>query len=496
MEATTEYYQQLHNVLFTSIYGIIGLNSLLLFLVIGSRVFVHYCILIFGLTAHYSLPFFVDMHPEITGQVSVITAMVTVLGSLLFTVSFLGLSPAVHARWVRYFQVLQWIAIAIIGIQLINIIGFRSEDISDMLSYIAALAALLGIASNLVVGAWMWKSLRYARLYLLTNIPMILAALTYTIIWFFQSSGQMEAGVLIRYLISSGMAFQMILFSVFVGYKMKNAEKDKLELEKDINMKLSQEIQTQTRQMALAKDEMEDQRNKLRELNELKNKLFSLVAHDLRNPLHHLSSLVELMESHTVSTETKISISKQTKMEVSDSIAVIDRLLHWTYKQLDGINVQKESFDLSDSVKEVTKELASLADSKKVKINAEIECGPICFDVDMMRVVLRNLLSNAIKFSHEEGNIWISCKDNIGDVVLSVRDEGLGMNPEWYDELIRLGRPAVKEGTKGEKGKGFGLLITKDFVEMNDATLSCESSSGVGTTFTITLHRPKSDKKQ
>lgn len=247
----------------------------------------------------------------------------------------------------------------------------------------------------------------------------------------------------------------------------------------------------QTRIMALSKEEVETQKNKLEELNELKNKLFSLVAHDLRNPLHHLSALVELMESETVSAETKISISKTTRMEVTDSIAVIDRLLHWTYKQLDGIDTQQEILSLSDAVDEVTKELKSLSDSKDVKILSEHDQDEIFFDQDMLRVVLRNLLSNAIKFSYEGGSIKVSSIAENGKLNLKVMDQGLGMNPKWYDELIQSGKPAVKEGTKGEKGSGFGLLITKDFVEMNGGTLTCESKEGKGTTFTIELDRPE-----
>ena len=103
----------------------------------------------------------------------------------------------------------------------------------------------------------------------------------------------------------------------------------------------------------------------------------------------------------------------------------------------------------------------------------------------MLRVVLRNLLSNAIKFSQLGGEINIVASSQDALVQVSVEDHGIGMDAAWYENLIENGRPEVKSGTSGEKGTGFGLLITKDFVEMNGGELLCKSEIGKGTIFSF-----------
>lgn len=472
-------------VIFSSIFGILGLNGLLLYFVIRHKVFIHFCLLVLGLAAHISLSLVHEDYSEFTGKLSVITALATTLGALFFTQSFIGINRSSYSNWWKIFRGLIIIALAILFIQLLNMLLWSSVVLSDSLSYVAALTTLTTLIVSFVVCFSLWRKEKLASLYFYTNLPMIGASIAYVTIWFSQQDGEFDLIPQIKLVIYGGMTTQMVLFSVFVGYKIKNAEKEKLDLERNVNQKLQEEVDKQTGSLKAAMEEVEEQKDELQSLNDLKNKLFTLVAHDLRNPLQNLSSLIELLEKNLLDPEKMAEFTQQTKVGLSESLMVMERLLHWSYKQLDGIHVQKESLDVGDIVGDVKYELQSLSKNKGIEIKSNIQAKNIWFDRDMLRVVVRNLLSNGIKFSHEKGVINISSFIADDHVCVSIEDKGVGMNPIWYEELVKTGKPEVKAGTKGEKGSGFGLLITKDFVEMNDGQLICESTINQGTTFTL-----------
>ncbi len=482
----SEFYRLLHSIIFTSIFGIITLHSLFLYLVLKGRVFLHYFIMIFGLTIHTALALF-EIPSILKDMTSVITAMTAVVGSVLFTQSFIGLSKEHYPKWAKVFLALKGATLSVILLQLFNITFLRNTPFSDSLSFVAAFLALLVVCVNFFASISLWNKERMARLYLKINLLMILSSIAYTVMWLLRTTNQIGPMEYSSFIISGGMSIQMVLFAAFLGFKVKSAEKEKLEVEQNANKKLVIEVEKQTKSLKASKEKAEDQQVKLKELNDLKNKLFSLVAHDLRNPLNHLTGVVELLERDAIDEDKKIEITRKTKIELSESITVIDRLLHWSYKQLDGIQVEPSHLSINEVVSEVVTELKANTSEKKIEIKKSLEVDDILFDRDMLRVVFRNLLSNAIKFSPEKSEVLIFSKTIDDSIVLGIKDHGLGMNPEWYEELIEKGKPEVKVGTKGEKGKGFGLLITKDFVEMNDGVLECESSIGEGTTFVLKL---------
>ncbi len=480
----------IYSLLFTSLFGVLAINSLLIYAMLKNKVFVHYFVLVIGLSTYMSLGLFVEPYPSLADHFSIVSAMICVAGGVLFTSSFIGLERRKYHLWWNLLRSIYWGSLAVGFSQLINISFFLDDVVANFLSYIAASLALLLIVLGFSLTILLWRKEANAKLYLIINSPMMIASLALIIAWFASSDGlgsDVEHTNSLKFGFAGGMVLQMILFSVFVGLKIKNAEREKLELERDINKRLSEEIQMQTRLMALAKDEVEEQRNELKQLNELKNKLFLLVAHDLKNPLQHLLNMVNVMESKVVTEKDKILITHQAKEEMSESITIIDRLLNWSYRQLDGIKVQKETFSLVKAVDESVSEWSSIIEKKSIKIKKELDCEAIHFDKDMLRVIFRNLISNAIKFSYEGGTVRITSICDDDHLIVGIKDEGLGMNPQWFEELTSQGTPNVKKGTKGEKGNGFGLIITKDFVEMNDGQLLCESQAGKGTLFTIKL---------
>lgn len=487
MDQSPEFYSELHALVFTTTFGVISLNSLFLYLVIRNKVFVYYFILVFGLALHTSIPLLSNLNYWFFNKFSVITAMTTVLGSLLFTRSFIGIEGITYKKWNRSYDVLTVIVGLILTLQVVNLFIFKSDSFSHTLSVFGAIITLITVLISIVLSLTLWKQKQTARLYFLINIPMLIASGSYTVVWFLQNSGQIGSVDFIRFYISGGMAIQMMLFSVFIGWKIKNFQKEKLIFEKNQNQKLQTEVQLQTKSLQEAIEEISSQKEALLQTNELKNKLFSLVAHDLRAPLNNLSGFVQLLDVGDFDEEKRAFILNDTKANLMDGIIVIDRLLHWSYSQLEGINVEKASIKIENVVADIKKELRSSIENKKVTFSSSLEVPAILFDDNMFRVIIRNIMSNAIKFSNENSKINISSIRGKSSVRISIKDDGIGMNPGWYDNLIKEGKPNVKEGTKGEKGKGFGLLISKDFAEMNGGKLLCESEEGIGTTFTVEI---------
>lgn len=373
--------------------------------------------------------------------------------------------------------------VGVISVQLSNVIVLGSDILSDYLSYAAALLTLFSLLLNFAMSFALWRKEAMARLYFYINLPMIFSAISYVIIWLFWDSERSDQTTWIVLFIYCGMTLQMILFSVFIAVKIKQAEKERLFLEQNINNQLKKEVESQTQSLKRAMRKVENQKDELQKLNNLKNKLFSLVAHDLRNPMNNLSSLLELTEHHELEGDQLRTFSEKTRKDLSQSMMVMERLLYWSSKQLEGIKIQKESIILSELLDDIVKELKPQIKEKHIQLEILINENEVYFDRVMMRVCLRNLLSNSIKFSHEKGRITISTHFVAGLIRISLRDEGLGMDADWFNKFRQEGKPDVKQGTKGEKGTGFGLLITKDFVEMNGGELICESEPGQGTTF-------------
>ncbi|MFK7952401.1 MAG: ATP-binding protein [Ekhidna sp.] len=487
LDQSPEFYRQLHALVFTTTFVVISLNSLFLYLVIRNKVYMHYFLLVFGLTLHTSLPLFSEFDQWFFEKISVVTAMVTVCGSLLFTRSFIGLDGLLYKKWSKIFDGLIFSSLLSITLQIGNILVFKSDPFNDAISIFAAFLALITVILSIVISLALWRHKQTARLYFLINIPMLLASGIYTAVWFLQSGGQIESVDFIRFYISGGMALQMVLFSVFIGLRIKNFQKERLIFERDVNQRLQTEVTIQTKSLQEAIDEISSQKEELTKTNELKNKLFSLVAHDLRVPLNNLSAFVQLLDIDDFDKAKRDFILNDTKASLVDCILVIDRLLQWSYSQLEGINVKKETLKIEDVVNDIKQELKSLIDNKRIGFSYALEVQDILFDQSMLRVIIRNLISNAIKFSNEDSTISISSTEQVNSINISIKDEGIGMDPSWFENLIEKGKPDVKEGTKGEKGKGFGLLISKDFAEMNGGKLICESEEGAGTTFTIDI---------
>jgi two-component system, sensor histidine kinase and response regulator len=246
----------------------------------------------------------------------------------------------------------------------------------------------------------------------------------------------------------------------------------------------------QNKQLTAQQEQLELQKEELGRVNTTKDRLFSIVAHDLRAPLGSLRALLSLWDAKMLSPEKFEEISSKVKSNVNSLHVSLENLLQWSFSQLQGIESKPVRFNIYEKVNEEIALLADLAELKNIKINNSIANDTFVeADINQIGVVVRNILSNAIKFTKLGGSICLS--NNIKDdkVFIEIKDEGIGMSPDTVQKIFTVGNTNVRRGTANEKGTGLGLIVIKEFIEKNNGHLSIDSAENKGTVITFSLKK-------
>ncbi|NCT92847.1 MAG: tetratricopeptide repeat protein [Chitinophagaceae bacterium] len=224
-----------------------------------------------------------------------------------------------------------------------------------------------------------------------------------------------------------------------------------------------------------------------------KDKIFSILSHDLRLPISSLSNVMSLMEKQGISAEAFEKIKHALGKQIHSLTNTLDNLLLWSRNQMDGVtNTQPEHCMVHDVVERNRQILDSAAILKKIMITNDAPVlTNVYADPQHLDIIIRNLLLNALKFTHEGGYIHISVLENIDTVTIQVADNGVGMTHDQVERLFRLNTHFTTTGTRNEKGAGLGLLLCKEFVEANHGKLTVSSEPGNGSVFSVTLPKNK-----
>jgi two-component system sensor histidine kinase/response regulator len=250
---------------------------------------------------------------------------------------------------------------------------------------------------------------------------------------------------------------------------------------------LLEERQQQVEEQA---EELLAQRDELQEVNNVKDKLFSIIAHDLRNPFGVIRGIIELLhlrfEKYPVEKRREMISSLYSSSNDMNSLLV--NLLNWSRTQRGALNLECEEKDLIVIMQNNLKVVRSQADTKNIQLNLSAENQEIKCRVDenVINTVLRNLLSNAIKFTKEKGMVSLSCHKKGSFYTLKVEDNGVGISPENMSKLFGSSSFSTY-GTNQEKGTGLGLQICKEFVKHHGGRIWVESELGKGTSFYFTV---------
>lgn len=279
--------------------------------------------------------------------------------------------------------------------------------------------------------------------------------------------------------------------------KQKNNEKKLIEQAdslKEVNSLLEErqeKIQLQAEELNKQAEILKKNNQELEHLNATKNKFFSIIAHDLKNPFQAIFGFSELLMRNFEDFEEKQRIDLLSMIKTSSESAynLLENLLQWARTQTDRIKYNPAPINIHDLIEQnVTLSLAN-TEKKSITVKTELECnGTAWADFNMINLVIRNLLSNAIKFTGMNGMITIACRNYKNSYcIISITDTGIGISEENIEKLYRIDEYFSTSGTSGETGTGLGLIICKEFIEKNQGELIVESTINIGTTFSFTL---------
>lgn len=230
----------------------------------------------------------------------------------------------------------------------------------------------------------------------------------------------------------------------------------------------------------------------LKKLNIAKDKFFSIIAHDLRNPFHSLLGFSEILASEieTLSNEQIVKFSKGLNDDLRNIYGLLDNLLQWSMMQRDMLDYNPIKLDLHNLVHKMIAISSKMAEKKNITIYNNIVHGTFVYaDVDMLRSIIQNLLINAIKFTRLKGNIVFSSAEKGNLIEVSVEDSGTGIESRAIPGLFSFDRLFSNSGTADERGTGLGLPLCKEFVERNDGKIWVESEPGKGSKFIFILRK-------
>lgn len=249
-----------------------------------------------------------------------------------------------------------------------------------------------------------------------------------------------------------------------------------------------------THQISLvaAKRIITKQTEELRNTINGRDKLYSVIAHDLRSPMGSIKMVLNML-SVSLSKEQIgedlydfLNVANQT---AENTFSLLDNLLKWTKSQIGRLNVVYQDCDISEMLADIIDIFHLIAQVKNVKLDFTNPDNhiPVRADIDMIKTVMRNLLSNAVKYSKEGGIVEITSEDAGDFVNVHVKDAGLGIKKEDQGRLLDVSSHFTTFGTANEEGSGLGLLLVKDFVEKNGGKLWFESEEEKGSVFSFSV---------
>jgi len=232
---------------------------------------------------------------------------------------------------------------------------------------------------------------------------------------------------------------------------------------------------------------VEQKATELAYANDTMNKLFSILAHDLRSPLASIENFLDVLSAFKLSDDERQSIQKELLTSTQNTQEMLANLLLWSKSQMKGVTVNMVSLNLKKTLQTTLQILKTVAAEKGIQFTEQINNSIfIMADADMLQLIVRNLINNSLKFTNPGGQIIISAGIIGSDCRIMIKDSGLGIPYEQQNEIFSLKAQSTL-GTKNEKGVGLGLLLCKEFTESQNGKITFESKPGSGTTFYVSF---------
>jgi len=394
----------------------------------------------------------------------------------------------------KHFRIITWIITVIFGVAAVLTLFLPVRIFSYMTFVIYPLLIILIVHSLASSLRGILKKNRVDFIYFTTFAFLSLAVIHDVRI----SLGR--KAVFSEYILTYVIILFVFIQAVLLLYKWVKAYSEKEKLQKELeymNRNLEMLVNERTQEINARRDEIENQNIKIASQNkqlsetiQLKNKIFSVIAHDLRSPVVNILYMLNLLkeeefkEKYDSFADASIQYSQQV-------ISLLENMLVWGRGQEDKIKYAPGRHDFADIILTNLSIFKETADKKAISINfTQIGNSKAFFDKDLMDIIIRNLLSNAVKYTPRGGRISILLKDRTmtGEgISLKICDNGIGIPPDKLKSLFTTSEIESTPGTENEKGTGFGLKLCFELVKINNGTITVESNEGEGTCFMITL---------
>ncbi len=228
--------------------------------------------------------------------------------------------------------------------------------------------------------------------------------------------------------------------------------------------KKKKQVEEKNNLISLQKDDLEN-------LNHVKDRLFSIISHDLRNPLNTLRSYLMLSDNESITADKKLLFKNQTISAVAQTGNLLDNLLTWANMQLKNTIPKKVPISIVECIQDVIETVKPQSVQKNININLQMEDTVVITDIDILSIALRNILTNSIKFSNEHSAIMITSHVVDQKLQLMIQDFGVGMSNDQIDQIFQKSNQTTL-GTKGEKGSGLGLFLVMELLQKIDTPLT------------------------
>ena len=243
---------------------------------------------------------------------------------------------------------------------------------------------------------------------------------------------------------------------------------------------------------------LESQKQTLEETILLKDKIFSIVSHDLRSPIASLNTVLPMLDPSSMDHDTYAQLKNDLTKQVQNLNYVLDNLLIWSRSQMKGIvSVNKQLLNLNKQASYSVELLTGLAQQKQIEVTNRIDPSLyLVADSQHIDIIIRNILLNAVKFTTENGQINLYSEQTQDAILLHIQDSGVGMNPDQINRLFQLKTHFTTPGTQKEKGTGLGLLICAEYAAVNQWQIQVNSQIGQGSIFTIIFPNQSNEQEK
>ncbi len=435
---------------------------------------------------------------------------VTGLARILFTRTYLHtpkLLPAIN----KTLNILAAASVATLATGLFCFF-FRIDILSSLVIIIGVLGALI-LIMMLIAGIAAYYNNKYepAKYFIAANILLVIGAIAFIL----RETGSITDNFISRYLVQYGVLIQAVVLSLGLASRLnrmrlqlaaETLEKERLALEKEKEkkelieqqkMELQQQVKEKTADLQHKNiileetiEKVKESEKKLSELNQVKDKLFSIVSHDLRNPLATMQSFLKLITEHheKMSEDERKKVLIEAQQSLDNLNELLYNLLQWSKLQMNLLQFRKDKLNVKTAIDNSIRMVQLHSHMKNVHINTKVEDGLSAYaDKDMVEFIIRNLLSNAIKFSHRSSEIGVKASSENEFIKVEVTDTGIGMSESKIKKLLEKHATVTRRGTEKEKGTGLGLLVSKEFIQKNGGSLHIQSEPGKGSVFGFSL---------